>query len=300
MPRVLAYAILLSPAVLLNAESVALDAAPLQAHTTLEGSCLMQVSRKRSSSNRKHRGHGGCAPPDYTKLDSFLKKFVSAPTMKQGVNSTLLDYQAALSSAEALAELDAFTTALDSADVSGCSQDAKLAFWANTYNALIIQQVLKDAQKQKGMLTASIRDIECKEASKVWNCPAGSVGSKKMTLEGVLSAASKLKDPRIHAAVNCASLSCPDLRAEAYSAEKIDAQLNEQVSTWLQNPTKGAKMIKGNGGTTSLTISPIFQWHSEDFPDLLGFLAGALGLERDAVTVSGHFEYNWVLNSAPS
>lgn len=281
---------------------------------TSEGQALLQTKASSLSHRRKtsswspfgssrganHLSGRGCKPMNYTALDQFLKDFVSPPTTKDGINTTLFDYQTALSCEESLTDLNEFVASLDSVDTTCFSHDAALAFWANVYNAFIIHLVLKDAQKNKGLLTKSITEIPCEKLSdKIWNCPAGRVGGKTLTLEEVLSEASKLQDPRIHAAVNCASLSCPNLRAEAYKTESIDMQLNDQVTSWLSNPTKGA-LVREDGSAASVTLSKIFEFHSEDFPDVQSFLKEHLGLGGETVTVDGYFPYNWALNSVPA
>lgn len=58
------------------------------------------------------------------------------------------------------------------------------------------------------------------------------------------------------------SLSCPDIRPEAYTGSNIEQQLNEQAAIWLQNQAKG---IKINEATNEIWLSTIFQWFKDDF-----------------------------------
>ncbi|HKH21196.1 MAG TPA: DUF547 domain-containing protein, partial [Gammaproteobacteria bacterium] len=67
-------------------------------------------------------------------------------------------------------------------------------------------------------------------------------------------------DARIHFAINCAALSCPDLRDEPYRASILDAQLDDQVRLTLKNPSKGFR--KENG---TVYVTKIMDWYSEDF-----------------------------------
>merc|ERR1739848_585946 len=76
-------------------------------------------------------------------------------------------------------------------------------------------------------------------------------------------------DPRIHSAIVCCSVSCPDLRQEAYVPSKLEAQLNDQMREWLSNTGKGL-LIDEN----SANLSRIFLWFQQDFqPSVTEFLA---------------------------
>mmetsp|Transcript_129805 Transcript_129805/g.290213 ORF Transcript_129805/g.290213 Transcript_129805/m.290213 type:complete len:97 (-) Transcript_129805:174-464(-) len=91
-------------------------------------------------------------------------------------------------------------------------------------------------------------------------------------------------------------MSCPDLKAGAYDAARIDTQLEEQVGAWLRNPTKGAVLDTATGG---VTISPIFEWHSADFgssEERIKFLTNYIQApEAKALFVAGYLSYDWRL-----
>lgn len=232
---------------------------------------------------------GGCSF-DHSGLNEVLQKFVKPPRDREGIRSTVFDYKALHGSSDDLSKLNNYVKSLASFQPSCLSSNGKLAFWANAYNGLIIHLVMRDVQKNDGRLPKSIRDL-AGDAETVWGREAGTIGGQAMSLEDVLSEGRKLGDPRIHAAVNCASLSCPDLRAKAYCADDVQADFDEQVKKWLQNPTKGAK---GQGG--KLKVSHIFDWHADDFPDVSSFVAGSLGLPSSSIQVTGYLPYNWDLN----
>lgn len=238
-------------------------------------------------------GEASSAPEctfNHSRLDSVLRKFVKDPVSVSGIKSTLFDYEALLASDNDVSKLEKYVKSLASFQPSCLPPNGKLAFWANVYNAFIVHLVASDARHHGGKLAKSIRDLKG-DADDVWGRKAGVVNGKAMTLEEVLTAARDLGDPRIHAAVNCGSLSCPDLSSNAYSAEDVQVQLDKQVKQWVANPTKGAKK-DGDG----LLVSHIFDWHAEDFPSVSSFLAGPLGLAKD-VAVKGYLPYNWDLNT---
>ena len=75
-------------------------------------------------------------------------------------------------------------------------------------------------------------------------------------------------EPRIHVAIVCASVSCPDLRKEAYVTNQLDSQLNNQMRSFLANRNKGLRIENGK-----LYLSSIFKWFKEDFKSRGGILS---------------------------
>jgi len=104
----------------------------------------------------------------------------------------------------------------------------------------------------------------------------------------------KMAEPRIHFAIVCASVSCPDLRYEAYQAEHLDAQLNEQAASFLSNTGKGAQLLHGE-----LSLSSIFKWFSDDFDQVGGVLSF---VKKHSVIqvkeISDYLDYDWSLNAS--
>jgi hypothetical protein len=260
-----------------------------------EASLLLQV-KTRLASLISNLGNAGSEEAsecsfDHSGLDGLLKKHVKEPTVVNGIRSSLFDYKAVLASDADAAALSMYVDSLVDFDPSCLTSNGKLAFWANVYNAVIIHLVVSDSRAAGGVLPISIKDL-AGNASVVWDRKACILNGKSMTLEEVLNEASRLKDPRVHAAVNCASLSCPDLRASAYSAENIQEELDAQVRAWLTNPSKGVRSVHDQ-----LKVSPIFDWHEKDFPSLPSFLAKFLDKPVKSIEVSGRLSYNWNLNS---
>jgi hypothetical protein len=109
-------------------------------------------------------------------------------------------------------------------------------------------------------------------------------------------------DPRVHYAVNCASVGCPMLREEAYAAARLDAQLEEQARRFLSDRSRNR--LRG----ARLEVSKIFDWFSKDFEPRDGYFAryaevlGEDARERGAIRAGGyslHFlDYDWSLNDA--
>ena len=110
-------------------------------------------------------------------------------------------------------------------------------------------------------------------------------------------------DPRIHVGVNCASIGCPALRAEAFQGSKIDAQLDEQFRKFLADSSKNR--VDRKAGT--LYLSSIFDWFKEDFVKKSGsvekFIAPFLSEADRKAVLSGklnvkHTKYDWNLNKS--
>ena len=191
----------------------------------------------------------------------------------------------------------AFVAGLASA-APPAARAGQLAFWVNVYNVLAADMVVRhlplDGIRDAGSLLRP-----------VWKREAGMVDGRAVTLDEVEHAILRpLGDPRIHAAIVCASTSCPPLRREAYRAERIDAQLDEAVRVFLAHPDKGLRIEPGQ-----VRLSRIFDWFTADFAAAGGPLAFArphlAAPVRSALDQLGPsprivwFDYDWSLNGLP-
>jgi len=168
------------------------------------------------------------------------------------------------------------------------NQKEKLAFYINAYNILAIKVVI-DHWPVK-----SIKDVGS-FFSPVWKVDAGKINHQLVSLHEVEhEILRKMGEPRIHMAIVCASVSCPDLRSEAYTAKKIDQQLDEQSNMFLANTRKGL-YIKNN----TAYVSKIFDWFEADFNEV-GGVRNYIRQYNSAITASTKIEpdiqYNWQLN----
>ena len=176
-------------------------------------------------------------------------------------------------------------------------RDAHIAFFVNAYNVLAIQVVLR------GYPLESIRDAGSL-IWPVWKRTAGRIGGEEYTLDQIEHEILRpLGEPRIHAAIVCASTSCPSLYREPFDAARLDAQLDRVVRAWLADPRKGLRLDRRSG---TLHLSRIFEWFEEDFAAAGGVLAFArryadpevaawLEAHPDRVRIE-YFEYDWALN----
>jgi len=174
------------------------------------------------------------------------------------------------------------------------ARDAQLAFWINAYNVLAIDVVLG------GYPVESIRDLGS-FLSPVWDRPAGRVAGARRTLGEIEHEILRpLSEPRIHAAIVCASTSCPSLRREAFRAERLETQLEAGMRSFLAEPRKGSRLADD-----TLLLSKIFDWFEEDFEAHGGLRAYLLPRLPEATAARWredpdlrvrHLDYDWSLN----
>lgn len=214
-------------------------------------------------------------------LDALLKAHTQ-PTKAEGVTFQGVDYQAWSKDsrhAEALA-------AVKKVDVSKLSKVEQKTFWINAYNFLTIDLITDKNE------TKSIKNLGSAFKSP-WDKFKWDINGTDYTLSHIEHAIlRKLGDERIHFAINCASISCPDLLGEAYRANTLDAQLAAQEKNALNNLTKGFK-VDGN----TVTISKIYDWFDEDFNngDLDAWFKTHATNYPSGAKIK-YFKYNWNLN----
>jgi hypothetical protein len=177
------------------------------------------------------------------------------------------------------------------------TREERLAFWINAYNILVIDLVIRHYPLE------SIRDIGS-FFWPVWKREAGRIFGKGYSLDEIEHEILRpMKEPRIHGAIVCAAISCPNLARSPYRAGLLDDQLNASLRTWLARPEKG---FSANRPEKEIRLSRIFKWFSEDFGGREGVLVfiepyltesqrNWLTGNREEVGVS-YFDYNWRLN----
>ena len=178
-------------------------------------------------------------------------------------------------------------------EFNGWSRPEQMAFLINAYNAFTVEKIFARYPD-----IGSIWDF-----GKVFGNPfrdrffvlLGSAKSLDDIEHGILRKG--YRDPRIHFAVNCASIGCPMLREEAYVAHRLEPQLEEQALRFLSDGSRN-RFRDGR-----LEVSKIFDWFKEDFePRDKYFLkyARILGLPPGASPPLAFLDYDWSLNDSRS
>lgn len=230
--------------------------------------------------------HHSSASFDWSDYSSLLASNITRAE-KAGVTSNLLNYQTFASDNR----FDNLIEALATFDPSTLKGDEKLAFYINTYNIFAIKLV-SDHKPH-----TSIRDIGS-WFNPVWQKPAGILNGKSISLDTIEhKILRKMNEPKIHFAIVCASMSCPDLRMEAYSGQNLKKQLDDQARLFLSDKMKGMKIEN-----EKIYISKIFDWFSEDFSkdkNAVGVLQFIAQYQIEARRFSNYetLDYNWQLNN---
>ena len=199
------------------------------------------------------------------------------------------------------AYLDALS-GVGEAEFSAWSKARRAAFLINAYNGFMIEKILTRYPD-----LASVRDF-----GRIFGDPFKHefffLFSRKTSLNqiehGMLRKPGAYDEPRVHFALNCASVGCPMLREESYVAERLDAQLEDQALRFLSDRSRN----RVQGGR--LEVSRIFDWYREDFGVRERYFSRYarqltdIPAERDPVLEGKlpvtFLDYDWTLNASPS
>jgi len=224
--------------------------------------------------------------PEWAGYEHLLQNYVH-PGEKNDTALNLVDYQA-LAVDKAWASL--LTRLADFDPKQLASSEEKLAFWINAYNILAIKVVLDHWPLQ------SIRDAGS-FFSPVWKEPAGIVGGEMRSLNEVEHQILRpMGEPRIHFAIVCASVSCPDLKTTPYRAATLNRQLHDQAERFITQSTKGVQIQSNN-----IHISKIFDWFKDDFQAQGGVMPFIRKYNKNInpeIQQPSYLNYDWSLNAA--
>ena len=214
--------------------------------------------------------------------NAFLSKYVSSVN---GINLVAYDKV----TPQDRASLQAYIQKLSAMDIEALPRDAEMATWFNLYNARTIELILENYPIK------SIRKI-----SRPWKKDRLVVNGKKMSLDDIEhgTVRKKYKEPRVHYAFNCASIGCPNVKASAWEAETLEADLAQASRDFIASE-RGVS-IQGN----KVIASSIFKWYKGDFggneASLLAhfrlYATGSKKVALDAATDIDKYDYDWDLN----
>lgn len=194
---------------------------------------------------------GGPARADLHKIwDDVLRKHVK----QEG----LVDYE---SLKGAQGSLDEYLNLLARTDPATLNTNGKLAYWINAYNAFTLKLILNHYPVK------SIKDIPRRWETKNWNA-GGRMYSLNQIEHEILR--KDFKEPRIHFAIVCASIGCPNLWNRAFTEDDIDQQLAEAGKNFFASPKHfkfETRRGAFGGDVTVMSLSKILKWFKEDFTD---------------------------------
>jgi hypothetical protein len=231
---------------------------------------------------------------DYAPWQGFLARYLD-----KGAPDGITRLRYAQVTPEDRRALAAFLGTMQAEKVSALGRDGQRAFWINLYNARTVAAVL-DHYPIKSILDINIAGSPKKGP---WDAKLLQVEGRSLSLNdietGILRA--EWKDPRIHFALNCASLGCPDLASEAFTPANTEALLEAGARKFIGS-ARGASFTGG-----ALKLSSLFDWYKSDFGktdrEVLEFLARyappakAKQLREYQGKIS--YDYDWNLNASP-
>lgn len=232
-------------------------------------------------------------------LSALLARYVSLH--QDGVNRVA--YARWRASTGDMARLNAVIDALAAQRPSAMSRAVAFAYWANLYNAITLKVVLDRYPVD------SIRDIRSEGVLfdpqaliGPWRARRVSVEGRRLSLDNIERDTLRplVRDPRVHYAVNCASIGCPNLQPRAWSADTLEQDLDDAARAFVNHP-RGARLVN-----STLRVSSIYEWFKDDFggndagviAHLRRFAEPALRDQLAGVTRIGGHDYDWALNGA--
>ncbi len=234
---------------------------------------------------------------DHTRWEALLDRYL-VTDHPSGVNRVRYGQV----SAEDRALLQSYIADLETVQVSGLNRDEQMAYWLNLYNAVTIELILEHYPVD------SIRDIGISGSvfnRHPWDAELVIVEGEAMSLNDIEHRVIRpiWQDERIHYAVNCASIGCPNLQPVAFTAENY-RDLFEQAAREYINHPRGARFEDNR-----LYMSSIFDWYQVDFGgDIEGVVAHMLQYAADQLAADlrrysnnryrprPRHDYDWVLN----
>ncbi len=240
----------------------------------------------------------------YTAFETLLKQHVRwLPDQKQ----SRVDYAGMIKQGAALQKVLAGWSAVTPAQFAAFSREQRMAFLINTYNGFTLALILARFPDLK-----SIKDLGSVFKSP-WKAKFFTLLGEPRHLDWIEREQLRplYNDPRVHAAVNCASIGCPALRPEACTAEKLEAQLADGMQRFMADRSRN----RFNVASGKAEVSAIFKWFREDFEkghggfsrleDLLAIYADQLAddapsrakLRSKTIDIT-FLDYDWTLNAA--
>ena len=191
---------------------------------------------------------------DHSAWQSFLDRYLDT---QSGDGVYLVRYGAV--SATDRQTLDTYITDLQASDPREYSSAEQKAYWINLYNAATVQLVLDHPMK-----TSILHMDEGLFKIGPWNDTLLTVASEDVTLNDIEHRILRpiWQDRRIHFAVNCASLGCPNLADQVYTSRNTDSLLDQHEWAYINHPRGVSFDAKGR-----LTASKIFAWYRIDFAE---------------------------------
>ena len=229
---------------------------------------------------------------DHARWDALLRKYVD--------RAGYVNYTTWKTSPQDVQRLDLYLASLSQGALKrSASRNAILAFWINAYNAVTVKGILHAYPIE------SIQDLRSTLGFgyDIWDDLLLIVGGTKFSLNQMEhEILRKIKEPRIHFAIVCASVGCPKLRNEAYTDDKMESQLSANGKAFFKDQTK----FRYDPKEGRIHVSKILKWFGKDFgptaADQMAAIAPYLPNEstkrfaRSSAARVSYLDYDWSLN----
>jgi hypothetical protein len=225
-----------------------------------------------------------------------------------------VDYQGLAAERTALAGVAAEFGAVNAGAERTWPRTERLAFWINAYNVFTLQAIVDHYPIRAGWLSLGPRN-SIRQIDGVWDRLTWKAAGRRVTLDDIEHRIIRpdFKEPRIHFAVNCASVGCPPLLGEPYRAADLERQLDTNARAYLASP----QGVSADGRT--LAVTSILKWYGDDFVARFGSeprsgrsprdaailrVVEAFGppeaaaLARNSAVRIAFLDYDWSLNDA--
>lgn len=245
----------------------------------------------------------------YGPYQKILDQFLTEKSLSGDGLVSAFDYEAAINHGETAHRLSDQRVTLAGFDLSSLEDRGEsVAFWINAYNFFMLDQIL--TEKPDGTLVSSVWDY----GGRINPFVNSVFEHKNLVIDGQKFSLSQIekdillgdeytekgwKDARVHFAVNCASVGCPPLRSEVYTADNLEDLLAENTRRAFATN----RHLKAEGAT--LRVTELFKWYEKDFEEASGsreaFIekwASPSVADRVAETSEMKFiDYDWALNN---
>lgn len=211
-------------------------------------------------------------------------------TAPDGINR--VDYAALKESGSDRDALNTYIGQYADLDMQSLSRNEQFAAWVNLYNAVTVRYIVNKYP---------VSTIKPWYSAGPWKDIEVTADGEQVTLHEIEHEILRKQwpdDPRLHYAINCASIGCPNLRLEPWRAEGLDDTLDEAARNYVNHPRGVSPQSRG------LQVSSIYKWFEDDFggsedaviEHLLTYadddLAGRIRNKADI----RDYEYDWSLN----
>ena len=230
---------------------------------------------------------------DHSRWQTILDNYLATEALDSGLSQHSY-FRYAKMTDQHQAMLEEYISDMQDADISNLSGDEQFAYWVNVYNAVTVQVIIDDYP------VTSIMQVGSVEGKGPWDDDTFETSERSWSLNEIEHSILRptFNDNRVHYAINCASLGCPNLSAKAYTGDNLEQQLEAAAKQFI-NSEKGVN-FQGN----SLVLSSIYSWFVGDFggneteliKHLIDYAEDDLKQQLENHLGTINYDYDWQLN----